>query len=133
MKPKTFWTILPTVTLLILSAASVAHSQTQTVQLAKPVQPVKVQGTSGGTTNSGCGNIAPSPNLIVDVNEETISMRVTVQSKGQPTLFIDGPQGTACIPGDNTIEVPGLWQKGRYAIFIGDRAGGHHDYTLMIE
>ncbi len=136
MKPKTRWTILPTVTILFLAVAGVAHGQTQTVQLTKPVQPVSIQGTSGGTNSSSCGNIAASPNVIVDVTENIGSMRVTVQSEGQPTLFIEGPQGKACIPGDRTsggrIEIPGFWKQGRYAIYIGDRAGGNHSYTLSI-
>jgi len=63
-------------------------------------------------------------------------LRVKVQSAGQPTLLIEGPEQPYCIVGDKESgvqpEMSGFWQAGRYAIYVGDLAGEQHPYTMTI-
>uniref|UniRef100_A0ACD5GPU0 Uncharacterized protein n=1 Tax=Desertifilum tharense IPPAS B-1220 TaxID=1781255 RepID=A0ACD5GPU0_9CYAN len=30
------------------------------------------------------------------------------------------------------LEVPGYWEQGTYSLYVGDRAGGSHNYTLSV-
>lgn len=98
---------------------------------------VTVQGNSGGNQSSQCGYISTTPNHQLVITEPLASLRFTVEGGGQPTLMIQNEQGRSeCVMADQlsggTIELPGAWETGRYSIFIGDRTGGNHRYTLSV-
>ncbi len=137
MKTFKHWMVIPTALAMILTSVGVARSQT--IQLTpefKP-DPLVVTGTSGGSeTNKGCGMIGAAPNHVITLDDTFNYLRFSVQSDNQPTLLIEGPSGSSCVQADNLsggkIEAPGLWEKGSYSLYIGDRAGGQHPYTLSI-
>ncbi|MGK7895250.1 MAG: hypothetical protein AB4372_16915 [Xenococcus sp. (in: cyanobacteria)] len=99
-----------------------------------------IQGSSGGPVNSGnCGFIANSPNYTLNLPQRVDYMRITVQAiGGQPTLLVVGPQAndSFCVLGDRGSglqpEISGVWEPGSYNIFIGDRTGTRHKFTLSI-
>jgi len=99
---------------------------------------VTVQGNSGGNQSSQCGFISRSPNHRLIVTEPLVSLRFTLEGSGEPTIVIQNEQGRReCVMADQlssgTIELPGAWEEGRYDIFIGDRTGNSHNYTLVID
>lgn len=96
-----------------------------------------MRGKSGGEKSSDCGNIAATPNQIIEVKEALPYGRFSVQSEGQPTLLIEGPKGRRfCVLADTEAgespEVSGYWEAGKYSLYVGDRASGQHPYTLSI-
>ncbi len=99
-----------------------------------------IEGSSGGPVNSAnCGFIANSPNYTINLPERIDYMRITVQAfGGQPTLLVVGPQAndSFCVLGDRGSglqpEISGVWEPGTYNIFIGDRTGTQHKFTLNI-
>lgn len=131
------WIVIPTTFAVILTSASVAR--TQTTQIAPGFKPesLVLTGTSGGSKVSrGCGMIGATPNHVINLSANFNYLRFNVQSAGQPTLLIEGPNGSSCVSADKfsrgTIQAPGYWEKGTYEIYIGDREGQQHPYTLSI-
>ena len=99
-----------------------------------------IQGQTGGPVNSkGCGYIASSPNHTLDISQRVDYMRLTVQANGgQPTLLVKGPSSkdSFCVLGDAASgfkpEMSGVWEPGKYQIYIGDLSGKKHQFTLNI-
>lgn len=99
-----------------------------------------IRGQSGGSTDSkGCGFIANSPSYEMNLNERIDYMRFTVQADGgQPTLLVTGPNSgdSFCVLGDRLSglkpEISGVWEAGYYQIYVGDRTGERHQFTLDI-
>ncbi|OCR00230.1 hypothetical protein BCD67_21310 [Oscillatoriales cyanobacterium USR001] len=128
--------IIPITLAIILASAGVVRSQP--LQIAPGFQePLSVSGQSGGSKNSGnCGNIAPTPNLVIQVGEDLPYWRIKVEAAGAPTMLIEGPTGRFCVLPENAaagvVQFSGFGNKGSYSISIGDRAQGQHPYTLSI-
>jgi hypothetical protein len=118
----------------------ISQAITQGITISPQFQPdpMVLQGTSGGTqTSTNCGSIAATPNYEVQLSSDFSYLRFSLRGSGQPTLLIRRlPNGTSsCISADtsnSTINAPGYWEAGRYAISVGDRAGGQNPYTLTI-
>ncbi len=99
-----------------------------------------IQGQTGGPINSkGCGYIASSPNHVINIPKRVDYMRLTVQANGgQPTLLVKGPSSkdSFCVLGDAASgfkpEMSGVWEPGKYQIYIGDLSGSNHQFTLSI-
>ncbi|MBE9046762.1 hypothetical protein IQ255_20510 [Pleurocapsales cyanobacterium LEGE 10410] len=99
-----------------------------------------IQGRSGGSTDShGCGFVANRPNYEMNLEQEIDYMRLTVQAAGgQPTLLVLGPnsEDSFCVLGDEVSglkpEISGVWEAGYYRIYVGDRIGERHQFTLSI-
>ncbi|MDJ1178276.1 hypothetical protein PJF56_05325 [Roseofilum sp. BLCC_M91] len=111
-----------------------SDAQTTQQTISPGFQPIEIAGTSGGPTASDCGNLAAAPNVTLTVTADT-SIHFRLQSSGNPTLKIDGPQDfDLCVPSHDgsTVEIPGQWPPGQYDVFIGDLQGGSHGYTLKI-
>ena len=129
------WMVVPAAWMMLLTSIGTAYAQTRQITPGFEPDPLEFKGTSGGSQASkGCGMIGAAPNYVVNLANNFNYLRFTVQSPGQPTLLIQGPNGSSCVqavPGGN-IEVPGYWEKGTYSIYIGDRAGGQHPYTFGI-
>ncbi len=137
MKKFKYWMVVPTALVVLLSSAGIARSQT--IQITPNFQndPLVVKGTSAGSqANKGCGLVGAAPNHVVTLNDNFSYLRFSVQSDGQPTLLIEGPNGSSCVQADSfsggTVQAPGFWEKGSYSLYIGDRTGGQHSYTLSI-
>ncbi|HEY9890252.1 MAG TPA: hypothetical protein V6D37_00280 [Candidatus Sericytochromatia bacterium] len=135
MKTFKYWTVVPAALVMLLSSVGVVLAQPMQITPGFQPDPLTVTGTSGGSQASkGCGMIGATPNYVVNLANNFNYLRFTVQGAGQPTLLIQGPNGSSCVqavPGGN-IEVPGYWEKGSYSIYVGDRAGTQHPYTLTI-
>ncbi len=138
MKTRTHGLIVPVVLAINLAFTQVTLAEAPVVQINSKFQPdpLVVRGTSGGAKSSDCGNIAAKPNQVIQVKEPLPYLRLTVKSAGQPTLLIQGPGGRFCVLADRysggNPEISGYWQKGRYSLYVGDRAQGQHPYTLSV-
>lgn len=137
MKTFKHWMVVPATLAMLLTSTGVVRSQP--VQLAPGFapDPLVVTGTSGGSQASqSCGMIGATPNHVINLSANFNYLRFSVQSAGQPTLLIQGPNGSSCVQADSfskgTIQLPGYWEKGTYSVYVGDRAGGHNSYTLSV-
>lgn len=112
---------------LLAAPKSNAHNQT-------------IQGNSGGPVDSkNCGFVAASPSYTFSLSERIDYMRMLVQANGgQPTLLVIGPkqEDSYCVLGDLSAglnpEISGVWEAGTYNVYIGDRYGEQHQFTLRI-
>lgn len=135
MKTLQKWMVVPATLVMLLTSIGTAYAQTRQITPGFQPDPLELQGTAEASQVSiGCGMIGSTPNYVVNLTNNFNYLRFTVQSAGQPTLLIKGPNGSSCVqavPGGN-IEVPGFWEKGTYSIYIGDRVAGQHPYTFGI-
>lgn len=100
----------------------------------------RIKGKSGGIVNSkDCGYIDTKPTHILNLMQRIDYLRISLQANGgQPTLLILGPgtQDRFCVLGDQnsgvTPELSGVWEAGKYLIFVGDRSNSQHPFTLDI-
>lgn len=99
--------------------------------------PIEVTGQTGGSESSTCGNINRADGQVVQVTEAFTALNFEVQSRGDYTLLITGPDGfQECVFAHNydggVIQAPGLLNRGEYRVFVGDRRGESHPYTISI-
>ncbi|MEM9087844.1 MAG: hypothetical protein AAGC93_03775 [Cyanobacteria bacterium P01_F01_bin.53] len=99
--------------------------------------PVEMSGQTGGTQSSACGNINPGSSQVISVTESFASLSFEVESQGDYTLLITGPGGfRECVFAHNydggVIQAPGLLNQGDYQVYVGDRSGESHPYTMSI-
>ena len=118
-----------------LSLGSMAHAQT--VARTPLAAPVEMSGQTGGSESSECGNIDSANSQVVKVTEAFASLNFEVESEGDYTLFITGPDGfKECVFAHNydggVIQAPGLLNQGDYQVYVGDRSGESHPYTMSI-
>ena len=130
------WLVVPLG--LAIAGVTAAATFSQPIAITPSSQPVQVNGTSGGSQKdkSCAGYIATSPNHVIQVTEDS-NLLFRLQSSGQPALLIRSAAGQDfCVPADSfsggQVEIPGRWSRGKYLVFVGDRAGGQHSYTLSI-
>jgi hypothetical protein len=132
-------TIVVTIVILLNNlGVSIAEISTTKIQLTQTNQVIK--GQSGGSVDSqGCGFIATSPNYEMNLEQRIDYMRLTVQATGgQPTLLVLGPDAgdSFCVLGDEVSglkpEISGVWEAGNYQVYIGDRLGSQHQFTLSV-
>ena len=127
-----------TVAILLGSFDSMTSSTFSKAALAQVNR--TVEGQSGGSTDSqGCGFISDRPNYEMSLDQRVDYMRFTVQTDGgQPTLLVLGPNpnDSFCVLGDKVSglkpEISGVWEPGAYQIYVGDRQGDRHQFTLDI-
>jgi len=126
--------------LFLIAAASLsvgAPVSAQSLSRTPLAAPLEMTGVSGGAENSACGNIDRSAGQTVNVTEAFASLSFEVQSAGDYTLFITGPDGfQECVFAHNydggVIQAPGLLNQGQYKVYVGDRTGESHPYTMSI-
>lgn len=123
---------------IALTATTISPAISQSITIAPDSRPIQLSGMSGGgqKDNSCAGFIAAAPNHVIQV-EADADLRFALQGSGQPALLIRSPSGQSfCVPADpfsnGKIEIPGRWRKGKYSVFVGDRANESHAYTLSI-
>ncbi|MBC1235552.1 hypothetical protein [Nostoc sp. 2RC] len=138
MKTFSLLTIIPIALVMSLTLAEVNLAQTPKIEINRNLQPdpVILNGKSGGSVKSNCGNITTAPNQIIQVTESLPYLRLSVESQGQPTLLIDGPGGKFCVQPDSYSggkpELSGYWQAGRYSLYVGELSGQQYNYILSI-
>jgi len=139
MKIRTNWLVVPSALAISFAVTTATLAQVKVVQITPKSEPdpLVVNGKSGGDKSSDCGNIPTTPNQVIDVKESLPYLRFSVQSEGQPTLLIEGPEGRRfCVLADTAAgespEISGYWEAGKYSVYVGDRSQGQHPYTLSI-
>lgn len=118
----------------LLGMGSAAYADVQT-----PINSaVVVRGTSGGSQSSSCGFIGAAPSQVVRVTESFAALRFRVEGGDSMTLLIQGPNGrNQCVMADSlaggVIEVTGVWDQGRYTLFVGEQNPSRtNPYTLSV-
>jgi len=137
MKKFRRWLVVPIAAAIALGTSSTVLSQA--VAITPGSQTVQLSGTSGGSKqdSKGCaGSIAAAPNHVIQVTEDA-NLQFMLQASGEPALLIRSGSGQEfCVPADSysngKVTIPGRWNKGTYAVYVGDRAKGQHAYTLSI-
>lgn len=135
MKSLLSWIALPASLAMLFGGAEAAYSQTV---VSTPLSgSVVVQGQSGGSQSSSCGSLPAVPHREVQVTQPFTTLRFQVSGAPSATLFVTGGNGqTHCVMADRysggTIEIPGLWNEGRYSVFVGEQGSGSHPFTLTI-
>ncbi|MDZ8187333.1 MAG: hypothetical protein RMX96_21105 [Nostoc sp. ChiSLP02] len=138
MKTFSLLTIVPTALAiaLVLNEANLANTPQIKINRNFQPDPLVLNGQSGGSVKSNCGNISTAPNQIIEVTESLPYLRLTVESQGKPTLLIDGPGGKFCVQPDNYSgdkpELSGYWQAGKYSLSVGELSGQQYNYVLSI-
>ncbi|MEH2036253.1 hypothetical protein [Nostoc sp.] len=138
MKTLRLLAIIPTALAMSLVFTEANLAQTPTIQINRNSQPepLILNGKSGGSVKSNCGNITTEPNQVIQVTESLPYLRLTVESKGKPTLLIDGPGGRFCVLADSysggKSELSGYWQAGKYSLYVGELSPQQYTYTLSI-
>lgn len=111
-----------------------SRAETVSTPIAAPVQ---LGGQAGGTVSSSCGNIPSTPQHQLQVRDPFTSLRFRVSSAPSSTLMVRQPNGgVLCIMADPhsgaTLELPGLWDAGRYEIYVGDQGNARPPFQLEI-
>ena len=138
MKPGKLFMVVPValVMSLVLTDASLAETPVVRINANFQPDPLIVNGKSGGTVSSKCGNITATPNQVIQVTESLPYLRLTVESGGQPTLLVDGPGGRFCVLPDSYSggkpAISGYWQAGKYSLYVGELSQKQYTYTLSI-
>lgn len=138
MKKHINWLVFSSVAIsFAMTVTTLAQASVVQVTAKLEPDPLVVRGRSGGEKSTDCGNIAGSPSQIIQVKESVPYLRFSLQSEGEPTLLIEGPEGRRfCVIADTksgeSPEIAGYWEAGRYSVYVGDRAQGQHPYTLSI-
>jgi len=120
---------------LLLTQASFAQTPITKIENPLPIDPTNLIGTSGGSVKTDCGNISTTPSQVIEVEEPLPYLQLTVESKGQPTLLIDGPGGRFCVlsnDGDSKPKFSGYWTIGKYSVYVGELSKQNYNYTLSI-
>ena len=140
---KLIYYFLTTTTLtmaLLVTSFKKVDSKPVGIDLKFDTKTQTVQGKTGGPINSkGCGYISSSPNHVINISKRVDYMHLSVRtSGGQPTLLVKGPssQDSFCVLGDAASgfkpEMSGVWEPGKYQIYVGDLSGKNHPFTLNI-
>jgi hypothetical protein len=132
------WIIVPTTLAAILTTITLVSADPLPITPNFKPDPIVLSGISGGAKDSqGCGKIGEEPNHVIHLSDDFKYLRFSVEGEGDLTLLIEPPSGSpSCVLYDSTsggkIQSSGLWERGTYRIFIGDRSGKDHNYTLSI-
>ena len=135
MKARKYWMVVPTTLAVLLTSIGGVRSQQQIALTPGFNEPMSLTGTSG---NSNCSKMTPTANHVITLGDNFSYLRFTVNSQGgQPILLIKGPNGSSsCVQSDDfsgsTITDSGYWNSGTYSLYIGDRTGAQHNYSLSI-
>ncbi|BAZ50689.1 hypothetical protein NIES4103_33060 [Nostoc sp. NIES-4103] len=138
MKTRILLTFVPAALAISLALLQPILAEVPSIQITPKLQsdPLVLNGKSGGTVQSDCGNIAAAPNQVIQLSEPLPYLRLTVDSPGQPTLLIDGPGGRFCVLADrysqSKPEMSGYWQAGKYLLYVGELSQRQYSYSLSI-
>jgi hypothetical protein len=138
MKTLKLLTVVPAALVMTLAVTEANLAEVPRLQIQPNItsEALVLNGISGGTVASNCGNIANAPNHIIQLTQPLPYLRLTVDSPGQPTLLIDGPGGSFCVLSDNYSgskpELTGYFMPGEYTLHVGELSQSQYNYTLSI-
>jgi hypothetical protein len=99
-------------------------------------QPLQISGTVNPTQTSNCGLLPDSPTQFLQVNQEFVSLDISVTGSSGITLLIQGPNGFSechrASGSSGTINAPGLLSQGRYAFYVGNTSPVPTSYSFTI-
>ena len=124
------WTAISCLSLAIAAGTAIAQEISATVAPGFD-DPITLEGDSGGTEASDCGNIATEANHRVKIEEALPYLRFQVEGDGEFTLSVQSSTGSFCALGENP-QIGGFWSEGEYDIYVGDRGQESLPYTLTI-
>ncbi|BAZ05287.1 hypothetical protein [Calothrix sp. NIES-3974] len=120
---------------LLLMQINTAQAQKVSISRNFQPNPLTLTGTSGGAVRSNCGNLAATPNHIIEI-KEPLRLNFSVAGAGEPTLLIEGPAGRFCSLSDSysggKSEISGYWIPGDYTVHVGQSSQSRSNYTLSI-
>lgn len=128
------------IAILLMILANISIASPIFAETKSNSQNQTIQGSSGGSIDSkNCGFISSSPSYTLSLSQRMDYMRMFLQTNGgQPTLLVIGPKAedSFCVLGDMGAglnpEISGVWEPGTYKIYVGDRVGESHQFTLKI-
>jgi hypothetical protein len=133
MKPLNLSTLSWGLGLLLLASPNAMAQPLGQTPLAQPLQ---VSGSVNPTRSSSCGLLPDSPTQLLQVNQEFVSLDITVTGSGGLTLLIQGPNGFSechrASGSSGTIHAPGLLSQGSYAFYVGNSSPVLTSYSLTI-
>ncbi|MFM7221414.1 MAG: hypothetical protein ACKO21_14630 [Nodosilinea sp.] len=99
-------------------------------------QPLQVSGSVNPTQTSNCGLLPDSPTQFLQVNQDFVSLDISVTGSSGLTLLIQGPNGFSechrASGASGAINAPGLLSQGRYAFYVGNTNPVPTSYSLTI-
>lgn len=121
-------------------AIQIATSVCIPAQVLAAPETVIINGQSGGSVNSkSCGFVSTKPSYTLSLSKRTDYLKMSVAAEGgQPTLLVIGPkdEDSYCVLGDINAglkpEISGVWEAGKYKVYVGDRYGERHQFKLDI-
>ncbi len=124
---------------LVIGSAQQARADYQSFGLSPGFMPDPQVGSgySGGSRQtSDCGFVDSfdAPDHVVQLYQPFSFLRASVQSQGDVTLLIEGPDGRYCSDDANGLmpEISGYWPAGTYSIWIGDWDQSGYRYTFHL-
>ncbi|MBN1946368.1 MAG: hypothetical protein JW797_11880 [Bradymonadales bacterium] len=113
-----------------LSAGFMPDPQTLSGNSGGPLSARDIADTAWGSCR---GYVSDQPDHILNVGSNMNYLRIDVQSQGDTTLVIQGPDGWRC--NDDTVglnpRIDGAWMAGTYRIWVGSYASGTQTpYTI---
>ncbi len=132
------WIVVPTALVAILTSITLVSADPLPITPNFKPDPIVLTGISGGAKDSqGCGKIGEQPNHVIRLSNNFKYLRFSVEGEGDLTLLIESPSGSrSCVLYDSAaggkVQSSGFWEIGTYLIYIGDRSGQKHNYTLSI-
>jgi hypothetical protein len=90
-------------------------------------------GGYGSTADGPCrGTIPSAPSHQLTLTDDFAYLRVHVESGGDTTLVVLGPDGTRCNDDTSGLdpEIAGYWSAGVHDIYVGSYDGQSHQYTI---
>lgn len=136
-----YWVVFGVKTIVVfMVVATTVHNSPVLAAPKSSTYEQTIQGNSGGPIDSkNCGFVAATPSYTLSLSKRMDYMRMFVQANGgQPTLLVIGPkqEDSFCVLGDLSAglnpEISGVWEAGTYQVYVGDRAGEQHQFTLKI-
>lgn len=122
------------VTLATLSAGAVFGQPTAQTPLSEPV---RLSGSVNPERSTNCGFLPNTPVQNLQVNEDFASLDITVNGDNGITLYIEGANRfRECFTTDNlsgnSIDAPGLLNRGAYSLYVGNNNQVTTNYNLTI-
>lgn len=124
---------------LTIGVAQQANADYQSFSLAPGFMPDPQIGSgySGGprqTSDCGFVDTTQAPDHVVRLAQPFSFLRASVESSGDVTLLIEGPDGRFCSDDVNGLmpEISGYWPAGTYNVWIGDWDRGGYRYQFHL-
>ena len=138
MKTLKLFTLIPLGLGMVLLLTQASFAKPTITQIKNPldIDPITLTGISGGSVKTDCGYISDTPSQVIEATDPFPYLQLTVESRGQPTLLVEGPGGRFCVLSNDAVEpkakLSGYWTVGKYSVYVGESSKQNYQYTLSI-